>query len=369
MITQGHPASLPPVQLRPCKPELARALARRCSMKILILKRDKLGDMLLTTPMFSLLRQQFPEAQIDVLANTYNAWVIDGNQDVNRVWSYQRVKEGGRIHWRAAFAQLTQTFALRREQYDWIIVANGDASHRAIKRGAWLGGKRLVSYTDAKNCHSGVTDALAIPHEIHETRRMANLLTPLGVQLPETLPPLSFQLPREAIDFSANWLAEHGLTPGSYITLGLGARRAKKQPTTEQIIRWTGHFFEHYGLKTVFMWTPGASNNPQYPGDDETAQPVLDANLPWLVPFRGPLKPALGLIFNGRTSLFPDSGLMHFAAASPGGVLGFFAETDVSPAPAQWGPVGPKALWLDAPKAVSQFSDEAVLAKVSELLA
>lgn len=337
-------------------------------MKILILKRDKLGDMLLTTPMFALLRQQFPEAQIHVLANTYNAWVIAGNTDVDKVWSYQRVKEGGCIHWRAAIAQARQTLALRAEHYDWIIIANGDASHRAIKRAAWLGGDRLVSYVDAKNTHRKVTDPLAIPHEIHETRRMANLLTPLGIALPAELPPLRFHLPAEAQAFAAGWLAEQGLQPGDYITLGLGARRAKKQPSTEQIIRWTRHFHEQWGLKTVFMWTPGASNNPQYPGDDETAQPVLDANLPWLVPFRGPLKPALGLIFNGRTSLFPDSGLMHFAAASPGGVLGFFAETDVSPPPAQWGPVGPKALWLEAPKAVSQLSDEAVLERVARLL-
>lgn len=337
-------------------------------MKILILKRDKLGDMLLTTPMFALLRQHFPQARIDVLANTYNAWVIAGNTDVDKVWSYQRVKEGGRIHWRAAIAQARQTLALRAGKYDWVIVANGDASHRAIKRAAWLGGRQLVSYVDAKNTHRKVTHPLAIPHDIHETRRMANLLTPLGITLPDELPPLRFHLPTEAQAFATEWLAENGLQPGGYITLGLGARRAKKQPTTEQIIRWTRYFHEQWGLKTVFMWTPGASNNPQYPGDDETAQPVLDAQLPWLVPFRGPLKPALGLIFNGRTSLFPDSGLMHFAAASPGGVLGFFAETDVSPAPAQWGPVGPKALWLDAPKAVSQLSDEAVLTKVAQLL-
>lgn len=338
-------------------------------MKILILKRDKLGDMLLTTPMFTLLRQQMPEAQIDVLANTYNAWILDGNPDVNRVWSYQRVKEAGRIHWAAAIAQVKQTLALRAEKYDWVIVANGDASHRAIKRGAWLGGKNLVSYTDADNSHDHVTHALSIPKTMHEARRMANLLTPLGITLPETLPPLRFQQPKEALDFTSGWLAEHGLAPGGYITLGLGARRAKKQPTTEQIIRWTKHFHDVWGLKTVFMWTPGKSDNPLYPGDDDVAQPVLDAQLPWLVPFRGALKPALGLIWNGRTSLFPDSGLMHFAAASPGGVLGFFAETDVSPAPAQWGPVGPKALWLDAPKAVSQLEDAEVLGQVAKLLA
>lgn len=338
-------------------------------MRILILKRDKLGDMLLTTPMLSLLRQALPQARIEVLANTYNAWILDGNPDVDAVLSYQRVKEGGCIHWAAVWAQLRQTLALRRARYDWVIVANGEASHRAAKRGVLLGGKRLVSYVDARCPTRLVSDALSVPPDCHESRRMANLLTPLGIPLPAELPPLRFQLPREAQDFATQWLAQQGLSTGSYITLGLGARRAKKQPTTEQIMRWTRHFHEQWGLKTVFMWTPGKSDNPLYPGDDDIAQPVLDAGLPWLVPFRGPLKPALGLIFNGRTSLFPDSGLMHFAAASPGGVLGFFAETDVSPPPSQWAPVGPRALWLDAPKAVAELSDAQVLGCVEKLLA
>lgn len=338
-------------------------------MKILIIKRDKLGDMLLTTPMLTLLRQSLPQARIEVLANTYNAWILDGNPDVDRVWSYQRVKEAGRIHWRAAFAQVGQTLALRRERYDWVIIANGDASHRAIKRGALIGGQHLVSYVDDKNNHRAVTDPLNIPKSIHEARRMANLLTPLGITLPDELAPMRFQLPAEAESFAQQWLAEQGLAAGGYITLGLGARRAKKQPTTEQIIRWTRHFYEQWGLKTVFMWTPGKSDNPLYPGDDDVAQPVLDAQLPWLVPFRGALKPALGLIWHGRTSLFPDSGLMHFAAASPGGVLGFFAESNVSPSPQQWGPIGPRTRWLDAPKAVAELADADVLLKVSELLA
>jgi ADP-heptose:LPS heptosyltransferase len=68
-------------------------------------------------------------------------------------------------------------------------------------------------------------------------------------------------------------------------------------------------------------------------------------------------------------SLFPDSGLMHFAAASPGGVLGFFAETDVSPHPAHWAPLGRNVDYFDAPRAVADLPDELVLSKVERLLA
>jgi ADP-heptose:LPS heptosyltransferase len=95
---------------------------------------------------------------------------------------------------------------------------------------------------------------------------------------------------------------------------------------------------------------------------------VLDARAAWIHPFRGPILPALGLIWNARTSLFPDSGLMHFAAASPGGVLGFFAETDVSPSPKNWAPRGPRATCLEAERSVAELSDDRVFAIVRSLV-
>ena len=116
------------------------------------------------------------------------------------------------------------------------------------------------------------------------------------------------------------------------------------------------------------MWTPGKSDNALYPGDDDVAQPVLERHVPYIHPFRGPIGEALGLIWNARTSLFPDSGLMHFAAASPGGVLGFFAEPDVSPSPVQWAPRGVRADYLEAQKSVAELDDALVFDRIRVLL-
>lgn len=74
-------------------------------MKILIIKREKIGNMLLTTPMLAHLPSGAAGRGIHVLANTYNAWVLDGIADVDQVWSYRRVRHGG-LDWVAAFAQL-----------------------------------------------------------------------------------------------------------------------------------------------------------------------------------------------------------------------------------------------------------------------
>ncbi|WP_027389812.1 glycosyltransferase family 9 protein [Chrysiogenes arsenatis] len=340
-------------------------------MKILILKRDKIGDMLLTTPMLAHLRESFPSAQIDVLANSYNAWVIQGHPAVDHIHIYQRYREGKKISITALWSQLVCFLRIRKACYDYVIVAGGDFSHRALRRARLTGAKYQISFLEGEQgVRAPVTHPIpAISSQLHESQRMLMLLEPFGVKLPEVLLCPTFQLPTVWRSWTLKWLSENGLDEREYIVLGLGARRAKKQPSYDQIVRWTEHFYRKHRLKTIFMWTPGASNNPIYPGDDDIALPVVDAKMPWLIPFRGAILPAIGLIWSASTSIFPDSGLMHFAAASPGGVLGLFAETDVSPHPSQWGPVGANVSFLDTPKAVAELPDDDVYAKVDSLIA
>lgn len=336
-------------------------------MKILIIKRDKIGDMLLTTPMIKNLRKALPDAQIHLLANDYNAWVVKNNADIDKLWVYRRVKVGKTLHPGAIFSQLWLEIQLRRQHYDIAIVAGGDESSRAIQRALRIRAKRTIAFSNDKSAMR-LTDALSPPQGMHEVDRMHSLLRPLGIvpSTDENFP--AFILPEEAESFAKIWLSQQQLAPEKYVVLGLGARRAKKQPTTEQILRWTEYFKSKWKLDTVFMWTPGSSDNPLYPGDDETAQPVLDSHVPYIYPFRGALQPALGLIWHARASIFPDSGLMHFAAASPGGVLGLFADTEVSPNPLQWGPRGVRADYLEADRSVSELSDAIVYERLEALL-
>lgn len=194
--------------------------------------------------------------------------------------------------------------------------------------------------------------------------RMLALARPLGADLSSMGMAPRFTLPAAAATFAEGWLRERGLRRAGYVVLGLGARRRVRQPSTEQILRWTQRWRDERGLQTVFMWTPG-KGSPLYPGDDEVAEPVLAAGRRDIHPFRGPIVEALGLVWSAATSVFPDSGFMHFAAASPGGVLGLFA----GPAswPAQWAPRGPKARWVLAPTSVPDLPDAAVFGPLGEI--
>ena len=83
-------------------------------MKVLVLKRDKIGDLLLTTPLLARLKSRLPNVETHLLANAYNAWVVAGNPHVDRVWVYRRVRQGGRVSLGAAWDWIWQNSALRR---------------------------------------------------------------------------------------------------------------------------------------------------------------------------------------------------------------------------------------------------------------
>ncbi len=337
-------------------------------MKILVIKRDKLGDLLLATPMLERLKEKLPGAEIHLLATDYNAWVVSGNTDIDRLWVSRRVRHAGRVRLTAAFDHVIQDFALRRARFDWVIVANGEDSPRATTRGLAAHGARCIAYCNDPSRYPRLSDPLPLRNDLHESERMLAMLGPIGIDATSETPLPKYLLPENAAVFARRWMERNGLQSREYVVLGLGARRPKKQPSTEQILRWCAHFKQSLGLDTVFIWTPGSSDNPLYPGDDEVAQPVLDRKIPYIHPFRGPILEALGLIWGARASLFPDSGLMHFAAASPGGVLGFFAETDVSPSPVQWAPRGANANYLEARTSVGELPDELVLGRVAEMI-
>jgi hypothetical protein len=66
-------------------------------VKILVIKRDKIGDLLLTTPMLAHLKAALPAAEVHLFANDYNAWMVADDPHVDRRWIYPRVRVGRQV--------------------------------------------------------------------------------------------------------------------------------------------------------------------------------------------------------------------------------------------------------------------------------
>ena len=115
-------------------------------MKIIILKRDKLGDLLLTTPMLQLLKEYFPSSIIAVIAPESSAWILKDNPFVDELYSYPKPKSFNLKSIISLFKQLIIFLKIRHEHFDVAIAAGGEFSHRAVKRLLWLKAKRTISF-------------------------------------------------------------------------------------------------------------------------------------------------------------------------------------------------------------------------------
>ncbi len=311
-----------------------------------------------------------PDAEVHLLANDYNAWVVAQNRNIDRLWVYPRVRHGGEFRWSAIVAQMRQLWALRRQRFDVAIAAGGVVSPRAVGRIRMMNARRTIAYADDSAAFRGLTDPQKLPPHVHEVTANIGLLAPLGIAPPSEPIYPSYELPGDWMEFGRVWLAERGVAPGGCIVVGLNARRAKRKPTFEQLLRWAEHAKQAWNLATVLIWQPGSWDNRLYPGDDQSVAPFLEKLPSHILPFRDErgVQAALGIIWNARATVFPDGGIAHLASVSPAGVVALFAETNVSPHPDNWRPFSQRGFYLEAAKSVADLSDADVLGLVGRLV-
>ncbi|MCX8959172.1 glycosyltransferase family 9 protein [Erwinia psidii] len=104
--------------------------------RILVIRIDFLGDMVCTTPFLHSLRVRWPQAEIHVLANKYNAPVLDNNPDVNVVHQYIYSKNRSKNPREGFFNSLTDRLCLilrlRKIKFDLVVIPNGGMNKNAI---------------------------------------------------------------------------------------------------------------------------------------------------------------------------------------------------------------------------------------------
>jgi len=341
-------------------------------MKVIILKRDKLGDLLLTTPAIQLLKLLLPEIKITLIVPEYSSWVLKDAPFIDKLYFYPQVRFWNVKSFFAVITQIKIFLKIRLEKYDFAIAASGAHSLRAIKRLKWIGATRTIGFIPDHNVYSNLTDPIIeINKKLkgpHEAIRLIELLRPI-VDFKENIsfPDVWFVPPKEWILKAKDFLKKNNLSQQEYIVFGIGTRHLEKKPSKKQIITTSKYIYKKNNLKTILVWTPGKSNDKSYPGDDDFACDILSETPQEIIPLRAPMDLTIGLIWLAKKSIFPDSGLMHFAAASPGGVIGLFANGNISPPPERWKPLGVKSTYLEAKKDIKDLGDNFLYHEISRL--
>lgn len=290
--------------------------------RVLLVRYDRLGDMVITTPLIETLRQLAPQAEIDVLASWRNAALIEKDPRIHAVHRW----DGSPIR------RLRTLIACRQRKYDltfqlilWRTTLPGLLAGMLTPQG------RVVSRDDSNN-RTIFDHTYKVNSTTHYSEQVYGFLEAgLDIRsgIPE-MPPYSLHIHREQEQTTGRKLQESGLEPHSYILLNISAGEKERELTHEQNVHLVQELLRiaaAHDLKVVITGSPG---------DRERAQAIAKAvHSENLALFFGTLQDALVAIREARCIITPDTGTNHLASALQTPTVAFFTRDG---RPVGWGP-------------------------------
>ncbi|MBF0214351.1 MAG: glycosyltransferase family 9 protein [Magnetococcales bacterium] len=293
------------------------------SPRILVIRKDNIGDLVCTTPLFARLRARFPEAFIAALVTEYNTPVLTGNPHLDAVYSYQKAKHRHENEsWLGVYARRAALFfRLRRMKFDWILLPGGP--HPSALRAARVlnPGQTIVRTQTPPGAHEVFCVlACAAALEIDDA----------------TPPPPTRVIPDRRLMATLPPLPHDGRRP---IGVHISARKPPQRWPVERFITLIGALHER-GERVLLFWSPGAADNPLHPGDDDKARQILQAVGELAVtpmPTRA-LPELIAGLARCQAVICSDGGAMHLAAGLGKPIVCLFGNSDAR----RWHPWGPR---------------------------
>ena len=268
-------------------------------MGVLVIQTAFLGDVVLTTPLLSVLAQQ--HGPVDVVTTPAAASLLEHHPAVAAVYPYD--KHGAAKGWRG-LRRLGS--ALRARRYRSVYLPH--RSWRSATLALWSGAAERVGFADSP---AGLTYTrrVARPKSGHEVERLLALAQPL----PGAAPPVTLGLTAADHAAAEAWLAARGVPPG-FTAMAPGSVWGTK--------RWP-----YYGDLAARIEGPVVIVGGRE--DAPLAQAIVEGSGGKVVSAAGELtlRQSAALIRRARILVTNDSAPLHLATAMGTPVLALFGPT------------------------------------------
>ncbi len=340
--------------------------------KILVVRRDNIGDLVCTTPIFRALRQHYPGAYICALVNSYNQPVLENNPDIDVVFCYTKGKHRTAdtgiltVYWRKF--QLAR--CLRRERFDYAIIASPGFLPRVVRFLRLIKPKHIIGFVEPGKRgaeHIDISIPYTLPRAMHEVEDIFRLLEPLGIK--GSPPPLRLIAnPAKALQAQQTLMGQQSLSRAMLLGIHISARKASQRLPLESVVALIRSLHDRDN-NTMFMlfWSPGESDNRLHPGDDSKVREIMDqlSDMPVTTYPTHALSDLIGGLSLCDVVICSDGGAMHLAAGLGKPILCFFGRSDK----VRWRPWGVPYELLQAPSLeVSDISVEEAMVGFGQLL-
>ena len=323
--------------------------------RILVIRRDNIGDLVCTTPLLRALRNQLPDSHLATLVTQYNAAVLAGNPDLDAIHAYTKAKhraEGESLL--PLYAQrLKQVMALRNEKFDWVLLPGGPQAS-SMRTARWIRARRTLVRDQE--------DSVAGPHEVEQC---CHLLPRMGLQY-ETPALRLVADPVESARVAARVRDRWGERPQTVIGLHISARKVRQRWPLDRFIELARRLHEKPQVGLALLWAPGSEEDRLHPGDDQKSFAILSAlpDVPILALPTARLETLVAALSHCDRLICSDGGAMHLATALGKPIVCLFGNSDAS----RWRPWGVQHELLQPPSHdVTDVSVDQVLAAYERL--
>lgn len=301
--------------------------------KILVVRTDRIGDVVLTTPVLKALRDNYPQSHIAMMVAPESRELLEENPYSDEVIVYDKSKghQGFLGFWRFVLE-------LKKKKFDLAIVLHTKKRTNIITFLADI--PKRVGYRDKKFGFL-LTDKIKDTRSLglkHEVEYCLDILKYMGMEVKGAFPYVP--LKKDALAWAENFLQEAGIKKEERLAcIHPGASCVSKRWLKERFIVLANRLLENYALKVILV----ASGADVMIADEiakNTRYPVINAagktSLPQLAAL---LK---------RCSIFisNDSGPVHIASSVGTPVISLFGRNQAGLSPVRWGPVGERDSYL-----------------------
>ncbi|MFA5059810.1 MAG: lipopolysaccharide heptosyltransferase II [Candidatus Omnitrophota bacterium] len=299
---------------------------------ILVVRTDRVGDVVLTTPSLEALRKAFPSSKISILVAPQTREIVEGNPHIDEIIVDDRkgLQKGFWRFWKLVLF-------LRRKKFDLAIIFHTKRRTNFLCFHAGI--PHRLGYKNKKGgflLTQGVEDK-RIEGTRHEAQYCLDLLRFIGVE-PVDLK-LSIVVSEGSVRWADDFLKKQGIEKGELIAIHPGASCISKRWPAQRFANVIDQVVSKYGAKVVLV------------GDQDTkkiSQKILSCVHSSVIDLTGQtsIGQLAALFKKCRLLISNDSGPVHVACAVGLPVISIFGRNQAGLSPTRWKPLGPKDIVL-----------------------
>lgn len=301
--------------------------------RILIVRTDRVGDVIVSTPVITAARSAFPNAYIAFMVSPETKEIVAQNPYLNEVIVYDKKSKHRGIFQTLRFARW-----LRAKRFDLALILHSTVRVNIV---SFLAGiPKRVGYRRGKMDFL-LTDGLPYKKrfgEKHESEYSLDVLRSLGIDAETS--PLVMPIKKEDEKNIDNLLRECGLKEGErFVVINPGASCNSRIWPSENFAKVADILIERFGIKVILVSSP---NQVQMKIGERVR--ALMKNKPLFLCGRTSLGEMAALFKKASLLVSNDSGPVHIASAVGTPLISIFGRKEKGLSPTRWRGLGPKSI-------------------------